>query len=191
MASEITAAAAVRQTIVNMINPLTERAKRNRYLRLEQYKNKMAMERGPAALSITKITSGGQAHRNGTSRLCGSGLRHLAGRTIRPVAVEPDHAPLDAPALADDARVLPDRVVHGVLEPIRYQRKRTAEPARYGLRRPGPECSLAHLLEPDDGEFRIPEAAFLLGEAVTDPVERGRCVARRQHAVVARSGQVE
>src|ERR1700694_5350792 len=40
-----------------------------------------------------------------------SGLRHLAGRVEGPIAIDPDHAPFDAPGRADQRGILTHRVI--------------------------------------------------------------------------------
>src|SRR5262245_18514288 len=62
---------------------------------------------------------------------------HPAGGVIGPVAVEPDDAPLDAPARADHAGVLGDRIVDGVLAAVRDLDDAAAEAARNGVGGPG------------------------------------------------------
>src|SRR6185312_9292153 len=118
-----------------------------------------------------------------------SGPGHLAGGVIGPIAVETGHAPFDAPGSADHAGILADRVVHLVLAAVADIGRCGAEPARNCVRRPRAERDLAHALEPDDLQVRVPVLAFLLGKAPTDGVERR--VAGGQHAVVTRAGQVD
>src|SRR5215470_5566743 len=57
-------------------------------------------------------------------------LRHLAVRTVSPVAVEPDHAPFDAGQDADHPSVLGDRVIDGAPDAVRNQRAGAAESPR-------------------------------------------------------------
>src|SRR5262249_43219132 len=73
--------------------------------------------------------------------------RHLAGRVVGPVAVEPDDAPLDAPGGADHAAILGDGVMNDVPAAVRDFDDAAAEPAWNGLRGPGAERGLADLLE--------------------------------------------
>src|SRR2546430_1656914 len=85
-----------------------------------------------------------------------SGLRHLAGRVVGPVAIEPDHAPFDAPLGADHAGVLGNRIMDGVLAAVRDLDHAAAETARDGVGGPGAERGLANLLETDDLEVDVP-----------------------------------
>src|SRR5690242_14333107 len=109
---------------------------------------------------------------------------HFAAWIIRPVAVEADHTPFDAPCCADNAGVLAYPVVDGVPPAIADQRRRAAKAARDGPLGPGTGRRLAHPIEADDLERRIPEFALLLGEARGDRLERGRT--GRQVSVIAR-----
>src|SRR5215472_8671935 len=88
--------------------------------------------------------------------------RRPAGRVVGPVAVEPDHAPLDPPVGADHAGVLLDRIVDRVPAAVGDLDAAAAEAPRDALRRPGAERGLADILETDDGEIAGPEGAFLL-----------------------------
>src|SRR2546429_24405 len=47
-----------------------------------------------------------------------SGLRDFAGRVERPVAVQADHAPLHAPAGADQSRILGNRIIEWALDAV-------------------------------------------------------------------------
>src|SRR5262245_41591359 len=82
--------------------------------------------------------------------------RHLAGRVVRPVAVEPDDAPLDAPARADHPGVLGDGIVDDVPAAVRDFDDAAAETAWNGLRRPRAKGGLAHLLEIEDAQIGRP-----------------------------------
>src|SRR5262245_54377113 len=116
---------------------------------------------------------------------------HPAGGVIGPVAVEPDDAPLDAPARADHAGVLGDRIVDGVLAAIRDLDDAAAEAAWNGVGGPGPERGLADLLEEQDAQISRPVHVFALIEARGDLHQRVAVIARRQLAFVLRAGQVE
>src|SRR5712691_565325 len=93
-----------------------------------------------------------------------SGQRHLAGRTVGPVAIEPGHAPSDAPARPDHARILGDRIMDGVLAAVRDLDHGAAEPARYGVGRPRAERSFANAVEAQGGEVGVPVLVFLVVE---------------------------
>ena len=79
-----------------------------------------------------------------------SGAGHLAGGIEGPVAVEPDHAPLHAPARADEAGILADRIMHRPLAAITDQGDGATESARDRVGCPGPERGFTHLLEIDE-----------------------------------------
>src|SRR6476620_9122845 len=83
-------------------------------------------------------------------------LRHLAGRVVRPVAIEADHAPLDTPAGADHPGVLGDRVVDGMLAAVGDLDDPATEAARNAVGRPGAERGLADPFEIDDPEIGDP-----------------------------------
>src|SRR5262249_53772915 len=117
--------------------------------------------------------------------------RHFAGRVVGPVAVEPDDAPLDAPAGADHAAILGDGIVDDVSAAVRDFDDAAAEAAWNGLRGPRAERGLADLLEIDDPQIGGPVHAFLLVEARGDPDQRVAVIARRQLALVFRAGEVE
>src|SRR5215831_11044971 len=113
-----------------------------------------------------------------------SGSRHLAGGTVGPVAIEPDHAPLDPPAGADHAGVLGDAVVDRLLAAVRGLDDTAAEAARNAVGGPRPKGGLAQPLEIHDLEIGIPVLVFLLIEPRGDAAERLRVVAGRQDALV-------
>ena len=79
----------------------------------------------------------------------------------------------------------------GVLGSVRDLDDATAEAARNGVGRPGPERRLADAAEAYDGEVGIPVHVFLLVEARGDLAQRLGVIARRQHALVARAGEIE
>src|SRR5438128_957914 len=85
--------------------------------------------------------------------------RHAAGGIVGPVAVEPDHAPLHAPANAEPAGIFANRIVDGMGRAIRDPRDPAAEAARDRLRRalPGAERGLADAIDADDFQVGIPE----------------------------------
>src|SRR5262249_1293382 len=113
----------------------------------------------------------------------------LARGIVRPVAVETDNAPLDAPRHADHPGVLTDRVIHRVLAPVAHSRNGCAVAARYRLRSPRAVCDFPHSVEAKDLQIGIPETPFLLGETGSDPTQTS--LTRWQHAVVARTNQVD
>src|SRR5215471_15575599 len=115
--------------------------------------------------------------------------RHLAGRIIRPVAVETDNAPLDAPGHADHAGVLTDRVIHRMIAPVADSRDNCAVAARYRLRSPWAVCDFPYSVEADDLQVGIPEPTLLMGKAGLDPTQGG--LTRWQHSIVARTDQVD
>src|SRR5581483_12056859 len=88
--------------------------------------------------------------------------RHPAGGIIGPVAVEADHAPLDAPADAEPAAGLVDRIADLMARAVGDVRDAAAEPSRERLCGPRPPGHLANPLDPDDLEIRIPVHALLL-----------------------------
>ncbi len=114
-----------------------------------------------------------------------SGPRHIARRIVGPVAVESHHAPLDAPALADHAGVLGNRIMDRVPAPIRYLDDTAAEATRNGVRRPWPECGFADQVEAPDVKGRLPETVFLEIEARADEGERPEKFMSSQLAAVA------
>src|SRR5262249_45491831 len=116
------------------------------------------------------------------------GPRHLAGRIVRPVAVETDDAPLDAPGHADHAGVLTDRVIHRMISPVAYSRDSCTVAARYRLRSPWAVCDFPYSVEADDLQIVLPEPTLLLGKAGLDPTQGGPT--RWQHSIVARTDQV-
>src|SRR5262245_13752875 len=83
---------------------------------------------------------------------------HLAGRIIGPVAIEPDDAPLDAPARADHAGVLGDRIVDSVLAAVGDLDDPAAEAAWNGVGGPGPERGLAD--QGAAGHIRAPSCDY-------------------------------
>ena len=66
-----------------------------------------------------------------------------------------------------------------------------AEAAWNGLRGPRAERGLAHLLEIEDAQIGRPIHVFLLVEARGDAQQRVAVVARRQLALVLRTGEIE
>src|SRR5262249_27239617 len=92
-------------------------------------------------------------------RAVSGGLRQgpRARRAIGPVAIEAGHAPFEAPAGADRARILDDRVMDGVLAPVRDFDNAAAEAARHRIGGPGPERGFPDLLEGDDPQVAAPE----------------------------------
>src|SRR5262245_48905874 len=101
-----------------------------------------------------------------------SGPRGVARRVMGPIAVDADHAPVHAPACADHAGVLDDRVTHGPPLAVRDEGAAGAEAARDRTVGPRAERDLADLVEAFDPQRRVPEPAFLGREAVLDGAER-------------------
>ena len=127
----------------------------------------------------------------GGKSAAGSGPRHLAGRVVGPVAVEPDHAPFDAPGRADHAGVLADGVVHHrACGRRRCRRWRCRSGAGWHWRPTAGTRSHGCLSNATirRSEFQKRSSLVAKREAI-----RGapRGVARRQHAVIARAGQPE
>src|SRR5262245_52265743 len=99
------------------------------------------------------------AGRHRRHRLCTSERlrpRHLAGRVVGPVAVEPDDAPLDAPAGTDHAAILGDGIMDDVPAAVRDLDDAAAETAWNGLCGPRAERGLADLLEIEDAQIGGP-----------------------------------
>src|SRR4051812_37157651 len=104
-------------------------------------------------------------HNRGAQAAAESGPRGLAGRVESPVAVEPDHAELDAVAKTGKTAVLDDRIIHRPRLAIADHRgRRTIAPGDI-VRPPGPERDLVHPVVPGDLQRRVPERALLVGEA--------------------------
>ncbi len=101
-------------------------------------------------------------------------------RVVGPVAVDADHAPLDAPGRADHAAVLDDGIAHRPPMAVGGQRAAAAEPARNGAVGPWPERDLADLVEVRDLQVGIPEPAFLGRKPLLNGAERPGVVAGRQ-----------
>src|SRR5215468_2929475 len=95
--------------------------------------------------------------------------RHLATGIVSPIAIEPDDAPLDAPARADHAGVLGDGIMDGVSAAIGDLDDAATVAAWNGLRGPRPERGLADVLEIEDAQIGRPVHVFLLVEARSDP----------------------
>src|SRR4051794_36797956 len=118
-----------------------------------------------------------------------SGLRRLAGWIVGPVAVEPDHAELDAVAEAREAAILDDGIIHRARFAVADQRGRRAIAPRDVVGLPGPEGELVHPVVAGDLQRRVPERALLVGKARGDLAQGP--FAGRQVAVKARAGQPE
>ena len=116
-------------------------------------------------------------------RLCRPGCRPSCGRR-RPRTIH-------APARADHAAVLDDRVADRAPHAVGDQRAAGAEAARDRAVGPGPERDLADLVEAFDPQGRVPEPAFLGREALLDGVERPGVVAGRELGVEARAPQID
>src|SRR5215831_2419032 len=114
--------------------------------------------------------------------------RHLTRRIVGPVAIQTDDTPLDAPVHPDHARVLADRIIHGVLVSVRDSGDGGAEAARDRVRSPRSECDFPYPLKPDDLQIGIPEAAFLFSKTIGDGIEAG--LAGGQYAIVSRADQI-
>src|SRR5262245_17533494 len=99
--------------------------------------------------------------------------RHLACRIIRPVAVETDNAPFDAPGHADHAGVLTDGVIHRMTTHITNSSDNYEVAAQYRFRSPWEVCDFPHAVEADDLQVGIPEPTLLLGKAGLDPTQGG------------------
>src|SRR5260370_6388633 len=106
--------------------------------------------------------------------------RHLAGGVVGPVAVEPDDAPLDAPARADHAGILDDGIMDDVSAAIRDLDDAAAVAAWNGLRGPRAERGLANVLEIEDAQVGRPVHLFLLVERPGSPHHPSPPVPRRQ-----------
>src|SRR5262249_50583038 len=100
-------------------------------------------------------------NRTSPSRL---GARHLASGIVSPVAIEPDDAPLDAPARADHAGVLGDGIMDGVSAAVGDLDDAAAVAAWNGLRGPRAKRGLADVLEIEDAQIGCPVHGFLLVE---------------------------
>src|SRR3954469_12681042 len=95
-----------------------------------------------------------------------------AGRVVGPVAVEPDHAPFDALAVAGEAAILDDREMHLAQLAVREHGFTGAIAARDVVGGPGPERGLVNGGEAGDLQRGIPERAFLLPELRGDRRQR-------------------
>src|SRR5262249_40928357 len=105
------------------------------------------------------------------------GARHLASGIVSPVAIEPDDAPLDAPARADHAGVLGDGIMDGVSAAVGDLDDAAAVAAWNGLRGPRAKRGLADVLEIEDAQIGCPVHVFLVVEARSDPHQRATVVA--------------
>src|SRR5689334_6632710 len=96
----------------------------------------------------SRIFSASQTRVN--ARLSALGPRHRAGGIVSPVAIEPVHAPLHAPADAEPAAGLIDRVADLVARAVRDACDPGAEAPRDRLRGPWAECELADAVNAQD-----------------------------------------
>src|SRR5690348_3416470 len=117
------------------------------------------------------------------------GSRRLAGGIEGPVAVEADHTPFDAMAVAGEATILDDRVMQGVEFAIVELHGAAAIAARDIVGLPRPERDLMDVAIGHDSQLRIPEGALLFLELRGDGAERP--LALRDPAVIARAEQPE
>src|SRR5260370_37572620 len=95
--------------------------------------------------------------------------RHLAGGVVGPVAVEPDDAPLDAPARADHAGILDDGIMDDVSAAIRDLDDAAAVAAWNGLPGLPAERGLANVLDIEAWPVGRPVHVFRLAAARGDP----------------------
>src|SRR4051794_4298056 len=117
---------------------------------------------------------------NGTrTARAASGPGHLTSRRIGPIAVEAEHAVIDTPGYADEAEPLPDRVIDPALHAVRQDRRSGAEPARDVVQTVGTPRDRADFFVARDGQGRLPEFRFLLGELGCDLLQHRRIEARR------------
>src|SRR5207248_6037647 len=108
-----------------------------------------------------------------------------AFRVVSPVAIDPDHAPLDAPTATDHAAVLDDRIADRPPVAVRDLDAAGAEPARNGAVGPGPVGDFADLVEVRDLQIGVPEPAFLGRKPPLNGGERRRVVTGGQLRVEA------
>src|SRR3954451_24527330 len=89
-----------------------------------------------------------------------SGPRHLTSRRIGPIAVEAEHAVVDAPGHADEAEAFPDRVIDPALHAVRQNGRSGAEPTRNVVQTVGTPRDRADFFVARDGQGRLPELRF-------------------------------
>src|SRR5262249_48012653 len=123
-------------------------------------------------VSRTKVKAPRRAPVSG--RRCGKNSRGgcLAGRVVGPIAVEPDHAPLDALAEAGKAAVLDDGIVQCVDGFVIELHAAGAIASRDIVGLPGPEGDLVDIAVARNPQLGIPEVAFFFLELRGDHAER-------------------